>query len=297
MHTCPMVTGIVPHVGGPILPPGCPTVLIGMMPAARVGDMATCVGPPDVIALGSFTVMIGGMNAARMGDMTAHGGVIVTGFPTVMIGGPAVVASGPAGAALSLALARALVAPGGSGDAADAELVAQELAKFPPSILMAMMRANTRFVACRGSVTDYRTALRGVQPRGWPTGSTWDSVPGAYMPDTNEVVIATTGHGTPGGAHVPATGEGHGSANLVLHEGAHGLDHGDGTTAPRSSSAAFTTARTNDAATLSPYESQAGAAGQEESYAESAARHFSGDPNDAANHPNLNSYWASNPVP
>ncbi len=87
MHTCPMVTVLVPHVGGPILPPGCPTVLIGFMPAARVGDMATCVGPPDVIAKGSATVMIGGMPAARLGDNTAHGGVIVLGCPTVMIGG------------------------------------------------------------------------------------------------------------------------------------------------------------------------------------------------------------------
>lgn len=87
MHTCPMVNpGPVPHVGGPILPPGCPTVLIGMMPDARVGDMATCVGPPDVIAKGSSGVMIGMMPAARMGDNTVHGGVIVMGFPTVMIG-------------------------------------------------------------------------------------------------------------------------------------------------------------------------------------------------------------------
>ena len=87
MHTCPMVTVLVPHVGGPILPPGCPTVFIGGMPAARVGDMATCVGPPDVIAMGSMTVMIGGMPAARLGDNTAHGGVIVVGYPTVLIGG------------------------------------------------------------------------------------------------------------------------------------------------------------------------------------------------------------------
>jgi uncharacterized Zn-binding protein involved in type VI secretion len=86
MHTCPMVTGVVPHVGGPILPPGAPTVLIGGLPAARVGDMCTCVGPPDVIIPpGSMKVMIGGMPAARMGDMTAHGGVIVLGFPKVMI--------------------------------------------------------------------------------------------------------------------------------------------------------------------------------------------------------------------
>lgn len=89
MHMCPIVTPgtpPIPHVGGPVLPPGCPTVLIGGMPAARVGDMCMCVGPPDAIALGSFTVMIGGMPAARMGDMTAHGGSIVLGCPTVLIG-------------------------------------------------------------------------------------------------------------------------------------------------------------------------------------------------------------------
>jgi uncharacterized Zn-binding protein involved in type VI secretion len=89
MHMCPMVTPApvpIPHVGGPIMPPGMPTVLIGMMPAARVGDMCVCVGPPDVIAMGSFTVLIGNMPAARMGDMTAHGGTIVMGFPMVLIG-------------------------------------------------------------------------------------------------------------------------------------------------------------------------------------------------------------------
>jgi uncharacterized Zn-binding protein involved in type VI secretion len=86
MHVCPMVTVIVPHVGGPILPPGCPTVLIGGLPAARLGDMAVCVGPPDVIILGSFTVLIGGQPAARMTDMTAHGGTIILGWPMVLIG-------------------------------------------------------------------------------------------------------------------------------------------------------------------------------------------------------------------
>jgi uncharacterized Zn-binding protein involved in type VI secretion len=85
MHVCPMVTVLVPHVGGPIVAPGAPTVLIGGLPAARVGDMCVCVGPPDVIALGSFTVLIGGQPAARMGDMTAHGGAIVLGCPTVLI--------------------------------------------------------------------------------------------------------------------------------------------------------------------------------------------------------------------
>lgn len=87
MHACPMVTGIVPHVGGPIIGPGQPTVLIGSLPAAVVGDNCTCVGPPATIVKGSATVMIGGMPAARMGDSTAHGGTIVLGLPTVMIGG------------------------------------------------------------------------------------------------------------------------------------------------------------------------------------------------------------------
>jgi uncharacterized Zn-binding protein involved in type VI secretion len=81
-----MVTGIVPHVGGPVLPPGGIPVLIGGMPVARVTDLAVCAGGPDVIALGSFTVLIGGMPAARMGDLTAHGGTIAMGCPTVLIG-------------------------------------------------------------------------------------------------------------------------------------------------------------------------------------------------------------------
>jgi uncharacterized Zn-binding protein involved in type VI secretion len=81
-----MVTVLVPHVGGPILPPCAVTVIIGGMPAARVGDMCVCVGPPDVIAKGSAGVFIMGMAAARIGDPTVHGGVIVSGFPTVIIG-------------------------------------------------------------------------------------------------------------------------------------------------------------------------------------------------------------------
>ena len=90
MHECPMETPApvpIPHVGGPIVGPGEPTVLIGGMPAAKVGDELVCVGPPDSIVKGSSTVMIGGMPAARMGDNCAHGGTIVLGEPTVMIGG------------------------------------------------------------------------------------------------------------------------------------------------------------------------------------------------------------------
>lgn len=90
LHTCPMQTPAlppIPHVGGPIVGPGEPTVLIGSLPAAVVGDMAVCVGPPDSLIKGSATVMIGGKPAVRMGDPTAHGGSVVLGFPTVMIGG------------------------------------------------------------------------------------------------------------------------------------------------------------------------------------------------------------------
>ena len=86
MHVCPMVTGVVPHVGGPIIGPGCPTVLIAGLPAARVGDALTCVGPPDVIAMGSVTVIIGGQPAAQITSLCAHGGEVVMGCPTVLIG-------------------------------------------------------------------------------------------------------------------------------------------------------------------------------------------------------------------
>jgi uncharacterized Zn-binding protein involved in type VI secretion len=85
MHLCPEMTGPVPHVGGPILPAGAPTVLIGELPAARLGDECECTGPPDAIVEGSPTVLIGGQPAARLGDETAHGGNIVLGCPTVLI--------------------------------------------------------------------------------------------------------------------------------------------------------------------------------------------------------------------
>ncbi|MGN6706792.1 MAG: PAAR domain-containing protein [Rhodanobacter sp.] len=85
MHVCPMVTGVVPHVGGPIVAPGAPTVLVGGLPAARISDMVTCVGPPDTIIMGAPKVLIGGLPAARMGDSTAHGGSIVLGCFTVII--------------------------------------------------------------------------------------------------------------------------------------------------------------------------------------------------------------------
>lgn len=87
MHVCPMLTVLVPHVGGPIVGPGAPTVLIMGLPAARVTDMAVCCGPPDVIVLGSFTVLTMEMPQARITDLTAHGGTIVLGAFTVLVGG------------------------------------------------------------------------------------------------------------------------------------------------------------------------------------------------------------------
>jgi uncharacterized Zn-binding protein involved in type VI secretion len=87
MHVCPQVTVLVPHVGGPILPPGAPTVLIGGVPAATVGTPCVCVGPPDSIVMGSTTVLIQNKPAARLGDTTAHGGTIILGCMTVLIGG------------------------------------------------------------------------------------------------------------------------------------------------------------------------------------------------------------------
>ena len=90
MHLCPMVTpGVppIPHVGGPIVKPGCPTLLIAMMPSATLTSMCVCVGPPDIVIKGSATVLMGKLPAARLGDSTAHGGTIVLGAPTVLVGG------------------------------------------------------------------------------------------------------------------------------------------------------------------------------------------------------------------
>lgn len=275
-HVCPLFTGPVAHAGGPISGPCAPTVLIGGPFAARMGDLAVCAAPaPDSIIVGSVNTQIVGALAARMTSNCAHGGMVMIGLPTVLIGGPVVVLAGTA-------------------NAADALLVSNEFTKFPLEMQQALDSGGGKIVVCRGSITEYRTDLKGVHPRYWPAGSTWDTVPGGFSGDRNELVIATTGHGTPAGPHVPAREEGHGSSNLVLHEGAHGIDH-NAPAGAQSSSAGFNNARNSDIGTLSPYESQAGSAGQEESYAESAARFYGGDPNDAANHPNLNNHWASNP--
>jgi hypothetical protein len=185
----------------------------------------------------------------------------------------------------NLALATSLVKTGGSGTAEDAKLVAQSLAKLPKSSLEQMQKNGTKVIACRGSVTDYRTDLKGVQPRGWPPGSTWDKVPGVNNNTRNEVVIAVTGHDTPAGPHVPKAGEGHGSVNMVAHEATHSIDRGSPSP---SQSDDFTKAREADMNKLSNYEKQAGEAGAQETYAESAARHAEGKDQ---NTPHLKKYW------
>lgn len=189
-----------------------------------------------------------------------------------------------------LKLARELVEPGGTGDASDKELVARELAKLPKETLEQMKADGTKVIACRGSVTDYATQLSGDHPRGWDPADTWDIVPGMYDPNTNEVVVATRGHGTPAGAHVPVTGDGHGSANLTVHEALHAVDHNRGGT-PLSAGSDFNTARTADLPNLGTYETQAGSAGQEETWAESGARYYGG----GGGTTNLDGFWRNNP--
>ncbi len=191
------------------------------------------------------------------------------------------------------AVADGLTKPVGSATAADSALVVGHLTKMPKALLDALKKNGTKIQTCRGSVTDYLTALKGVKPRGWPPGSTWDSVPGLQQPDTKEVVIATIGHAA-GNPHVPATGEGHGCADLVIHESAHGVDFAFKPLL--SAGAPFNAARTPDKPALDAYESQPGAAGQQETFAESCARFYSNDPSSLENTPHLHKYWHDNPL-
>ena len=199
----------------------------------------------------------------------------------------------PAQLALRKDAARQASGVAGSGTAADVDLVVDQLAKMPKALLDALKAKGTKVKVCRGSVTDYLTELKGVKPRGWPPGMTWDSVPGLQQPTKNEVVIATIGHDG-GNAHVPATGEGHGSANLVIHETAHGVDYSQ--TPHISAGAPFNAARTPDVGALPAYETQPSNAGQEESFAESCARFYSNDPFSAESTPHLHKYWRDNPL-
>lgn len=286
----------------PAGPCGAPDVLIGGVRAAHVYCTAQCNGiysggrkhpeppKPSIMISGAAMVLIHGVPANRTmasGDSTDCGAhVIFPGEPSVLIGGPS---EDPASAKC---LARTLMKAGGHGTLEDCDLVAAEMGKLPANVVQRFRDNHVDIVACRGSITDYRTELKGVRPRGWPPDATWDDVPG--VGGVHECVVAITGHDSRIGPHVPVTGEGHGSANLVIHESFHSLDFSTGH--PSSNDDGFSSARGCDGATLSPYESQAGEAGQQETFAESAARYYGGDESDAKDHPSLHSYWESDPL-
>jgi uncharacterized Zn-binding protein involved in type VI secretion len=291
--------------GFPLFPgPGSLNVLIGSLPAWRtLIDVHACYavsisGPdgPGTVLVGSPTVTINNMMACRVMDIVVEvPGLALGPMDPILMGCPTVEIGGPTVPGATLALVLQILQTGGSADATDMGLAAQQLVNLPPGMLQTMINQNQHVVICRGAVTDYRTDYLGVQPRGWPAGATFNQVTGSYFPDRKEVVIAVIGHGTPAGAHVPRAGEGQGSSNVVLHEATHAVDFapgGDRSATDRN----FIAARNADLATLSPYETQPGTAGPEESYAESSARYHSGDPTDATSHPNLNKYWAGNPV-
>jgi len=182
------------------------------------------------------------------------------------------------------ALAESLVDAKGSAGAADKAVVVAEVVKIPRGGLEKLVAKKTRITVCRDSVTEVLTHLKGVQPRGWPPGMTWDSVPGLYDPGTNQVIVATRG------GKVPPTGDGHGSANLVIHEVGHAIDEaGGGSDAPE-----FVAAYDKDKNALPAYEQQAGKPGREEAYAESMARYYGGNTDKTG--PNLVKYWQTDPL-
>jgi type VI secretion system secreted protein VgrG len=312
------------------------TAVVGTVEAAMVGGRATrqMIKPPSerdlhiaeqlapevqptetalqlrdgrlILTTGKATVALSGgaIFLEAEGDVTlrADGGDVVLEGSRAILNtvspppAPRIDATQPPGAFKSnLALARELCDAAGSADASDVELVARELAKLPAHVLQRLKNQGTRVKVCRGSVTDHRTELKGVTPRGWPPGATWDQVPGLHSGPAKEVVIATVGHGTPAGAHVPTQGEGHGSQSIVIHETFHAVDLQTGGK-PMNADPAFGAARDADAAALDPYQQQPGSAGLEETYAESAARYYGGDPSYATTHPNLHAYWGGDPL-
>ena len=189
------------------------------------------------------------------------------------------------------AAAEKATAPVGHGTAADSALVVAQLEKLPKPLLDQLQKGGGSVKVCKGTVTDYLTDLKGQHPRDWPAGKTWDEVPGCQH--GKEVVIATKGTGADD--HVPLAGEGHGSANLVLHETAHGIDHS--VSPSLSTGRLFNAARDADLSALPPYETQPNPGGQEETFAESCARYYANDPFSAEETPHLHKYWRDNPLP
>jgi hypothetical protein len=176
---------------------------------------------------------------------------------------------------------------GKPGYEADAALVTAELSNLPRTIGDSIVACGIGLVACRGNVTDYAPQLHNQTPRNWPPGSTWDIVPGAYIPDLQKVVVAT--QPTPGGGwHVPVYGELEGSRSITIHESMHAYDYEDDQR--KSSDPAFLAARQADFALLGDY-FQYPNGGAEETFAESAAMHFGRDQSTAGQWPTLANYW------
>jgi hypothetical protein len=190
------------------------------------------------------------------------------------------------------------VRPGGRGTLSDVALVQAELAKFPASELAMLASKGIGVVACWDSVVDHLPELATDHPRNWAPGTNWTVVPGCYDPKGEDVVIATVP--APGGGRmIPPKGVKHGSWNLVLHETMHADDYTANRLRCRNS--AFVAARNIELGRqplqLTDYERRPDQAGHEETYAESAARFFGGDPSLAGSLPNLHAFWAAATLP
>jgi hypothetical protein len=184
------------------------------------------------------------------------------------------------------------IVAGGQGTADDVALVAAELARLPAAIAAELARQRIRIVACRLSVTDFATELAAPDqvPEGWPAGSSWTAVPGAYIPARRAVVIATRGPDAGGARRIPAYGEGHGARSLAVHETVHGYDYASN--ALKSLDPAFRQAWITDRPILGAEYFSGAEWGPRESYAESAARRFGSDQSQADAWPHLAAFWA-----
>lgn len=180
------------------------------------------------------------------------------------------------------------VRPGKPGYQADAAAVLAELTHLPPTFAAALAAVGIAVVACRDNVTDYATELSGQHPNGWPDGATWDSVPGAYIPQRKEVVIATIA-GPGGTRRVPPFGVLHGSRSLAVHETVHGYDHTVGHQI--SADPPFRGAWSADYFVLNNQYYTDPSTGPQESFAESAAHHFGNDQSEHDAWPNLRDFW------
>ncbi|MFE5410138.1 hypothetical protein [Microbacterium sp. NPDC056569] len=230
---------------------------------------------------------IGALGGAILGGPVGAGvGALVGGVLGGILGGLFLRPTQDPQRALQRA-AESIAEIGGTADEADRSAVVAEMIKIPLPALEALKRKGTKVVVCRNSVTEIRTDLRGVRPRHWSPGKSWDTVPGLNDPARNRVIIATRN------GRVPPTGDGHGAANLVLHEVGHAI--GDAVTTGGVTDPRFVAARDADKARLDNYEGDANPAGVRETYAESFARFYSNDPDDAQAYPRLHAYWASNP--